>query len=163
MRATWLNASDMAKIRWLRDRRRIALRLRLRRNNRQGGNGPYPCSSRTCVDCGRVFQAIPVRRYHFHIRCGDRVLFDGTGRLLPGLTEAAREAERIARALMHRDQTILANVDEWRLDVREPDDVMLFTLPFSDVHFEDLDKDLMGPEELPKTEALWSLAQGQTA
>jgi len=82
-----------------------------------------------------------VRRYHFHIRCGDRVLFDGTGRLLPGLTEAAREAERIARALMHRDQTILANVDEWRLDVREPDDVMLFTLPFSEVHseqFEDL-------------------------
>ena len=64
---------------------------------------------------------------------------------------------------MHRDQTILANVDEWRLDVREPDDVMLFTLPFSDVHFEELDNDLMGSEELPKTEALWSLAQGQTA
>jgi hypothetical protein len=110
-----------------------------------------------------VFQAVPVRRYHFHIRCGDRVLFDGTGRLLPGLTEAAREAERIARTLIHRDQSILANLDEWRLDVREPDDVMLFTLPFSDVHFEELDKDLMGPEEVPKTEALWSLAQGQTA
>jgi Domain of unknown function (DUF6894) len=110
-----------------------------------------------------VFQAVPVRRYHFHIRCGDRVLFDGTGRLLPGLTEAAREAERIARTLIHRDQSILANLDEWRLDVREPDDVMLFTLPFSDVRFEELDQDLMGPEELPKTEALWSLAQGQTA
>ena len=37
---------------------------------------------------------------------------------------------------MHRDQTILANMDEWRLDVREPDDVMLFTLPFSEVHSE---------------------------
>ena len=109
-----------------------------------------------------VFQAVPVRRYHFHIRCGDRVLFDGTGRLLPGLTEAAREAERIARALMHRDQTILANMDEWRLDVREPDDVMLFTLPFSEVHSEQFE-DLMRPEELPPTEALWSLAQGQTA
>ncbi|MFL5232504.1 MAG: DUF6894 family protein, partial [Microvirga sp.] len=87
-------------------------------------------SSRTCVDCGRVFQAIPVRRYHFHIRCGDRVLFDGTGRLLPGLTEAVREAERIARTLMHRDQFIFETVDEWRLDVREPDDVLLFTFPF---------------------------------
>jgi hypothetical protein len=152
-----VNASDMAKIRWLRDRRRIAVRLRLRRNNRHRGNGPYPCSSRTCVDCGRVFQAIPVRRYHFHIRCGDRVLFDGTGRLLPGLTEAAREAERIARTLMHRDQSILETVDEWRLDVREPDDVLLFTLPFSEVHFEQFDDDLMAPDELPDTEALWSL------
>jgi hypothetical protein len=69
---------------------------------------------------------------------------------------------------MHRDQTILANVDEWRLDVREPDDVMLFTLPFSEVHseqFEDLmrPEELLRPEELPPTEALWSLAQGQTA
>jgi hypothetical protein len=103
-----------------------------------------------------------VRRYHFHIRRGDRVLFDATGRLLPGLTEAAREAERIARTLMHSNHSILANVDEWRLDVREPDDVMLFTLPFSDVHFEESDNDLMRPEELPNTEALWSLAQGQT-
>jgi hypothetical protein len=110
----------------------------------------------------RVFQAVPVRRYHFHIRCGDRVLFDGTGRVLPGLTEAAREAERIARTLMHRDHSIIANSDEWRLDVREPDDVMLFTLPFSEVHSEQFE-DLMRPEELPATEALWSLAQGQTA
>ena len=109
------------------------------------------------------FEAVLRGALTFHIRCGDRVLIDGTGRLLPGLTEAAREAERIARTLIHRDQSILANLDEWRLDVREPDDVMLFTLPFSDVHFEELDKDLMGPEELPKTEALWSLAQGQTA
>ena len=84
------------------------------------------------------------------------MLFDGTGRLLPGLTEAAREAERIARTLMHRDQSILANLDEWRLDVREPDDVMLFTLPFSEVHFEPSDDDLMTPDELPDTEALWS-------
>src|SRR5215207_3990232 len=134
------------------------------RNNRQEGNGPYPSLKfEPALIAACVIQAVPVRRYHFHIRCGDRVLFDGTGRLLPGLTEAAREAERIARALMHRDQTILANVDEWRLDVREPDDVMLFTLPFSDVHFEELDNELMAPEELPKTEALWSLAQGQTA
>ena len=135
--------------------------LRLRRNNRQGRNDPYPSLEfKPALIAACVFQAVPVRRYHFHIRCGDRVLFDGTGRLLLGLTEAAREAERIARALMHRDQTILANVDEWRLDVREPDDVMLFTLPFSDVHFEELDDDLMGPEELPETEALWSLCPG---
>jgi hypothetical protein len=104
-----------------------------------------------------------VRRYHFHIRCGDRVLFDGTGRLLPGLTEAAREAERIARTLMHRDQSILANLHEWRLDVREPDDVMLFTLPFSEVHFEPFDDDLLASGQVPDTEALWSLAQSQKA
>ena len=91
------------------------------------------------------------------------MLFDGTGKLLPGLTEAAREAERIARTLMHRDQSILETVDEWRLDVREPDDVLLFTLPFSEVHFEQFDDDLMAPDELPDTEALWSLPQGQTA
>ena len=47
--------------------------------------------------------------------------------------------------------------DEWSRVLASP------MLPFSDVHFEDLDKDLMGPEELPKAEALWSLAQGQTA
>jgi len=64
---------------------------------------------------------------------------------------------------MHRDQAVLANLDEWRLDVREPDDVMLFTLPFSEVHFEQFDDNLIAPEELPNTEALWSLAQGQTA
>jgi hypothetical protein len=154
----------VAEIRWLSRHGRIGVSLRLPRNNRQGENGPYPSLEfKPALIAACVFQAVPVRRYHFHIRCGDRVLFDGTGRLLPGLTEAAREAERIARTLIHRDQSILANLDEWRLDVREPDDVMLFTLPFSDVHFEDLDKDLMGPEELPKTEALWSLAQGQTA
>jgi hypothetical protein len=85
------------------------------------------------------------------------VLFDATGRLLPGLTDAAREAERIVRTLIHRDQSMLANLDEWRLDVREPDDVLLFTLPFSDVHFEALDNDLMAPEELPDTQALRSL------
>ena len=109
----------------------------------------------TCVDGSRVFQAVPVRRYHFHIRCGDRVLFDATGRFLPGLTEAAREAERIARTLIHRDESILAKLDEWRLDVREPDDVLLFTLPFSDVQFGQFDEDIMAPEELPNSEALW--------
>jgi len=64
---------------------------------------------------------------------------------------------------MHRDQSILAKLDEWRLDVREPDDVLLFTLPFSDVQFEQFDDDIMAPEELPNTEALWSFAHGQTA
>jgi hypothetical protein len=88
------------------------------------------------------------------------VLFDATGRLLPGLTEAAREAERIARTLIHRDQSILANLDEWRLDVREPDDVLLFTLPFSDVRFEELDNDFVAPDELPDSQALWSLCPG---
>jgi hypothetical protein len=61
---------------------------------------------------------------------------------------------------MHRDQSILANVDEWRLDVREPDDVMLFTLPFSDVDFQELDNELMAPDELPDTQALSSLCPG---
>jgi len=101
-----------------------------------------------------------VRHYHFHIRCGDRVLFDATGRHLPGVTEAAREAERIAQTLIRRHHSILRNLDQWRLDIREADDVMLFTLPFSGVHFEQSDDNLMAPEELPNTEALWSLAQG---
>jgi hypothetical protein len=64
---------------------------------------------------------------------------------------------------MHRDQSILAKLDEWRLDVREPDDVMLFMLPFSEVQVEPFDDGLTAPEELPNSEALWSLAQGQTA
>ena len=105
-----------------------------------------------------------MRRYHFHIRCRDQVLFDGTGRLLPGLSEAAREAERMARTLMQRDQCIVARSDEWRLDVREPDDVMLFTLPFSEVGLEHSGiDDQMPPEQLPDSEALWSLAHPLTA
>ena len=32
---------------------------------------------------------------------------------------------------MQRDQAILTGWDEWRLDVREPENVLLFTLPFS--------------------------------
>jgi hypothetical protein len=105
-----------------------------------------------------------VRRYHFHIRCGDRVLFDATGRLLPGLSEAALETEKIARTLMHRDERIIANPDEWRLDVREPDDVKLFTLPFSDVRRDPADPDdPLPPEGMPESEALWSLVVGQPA
>ena len=33
---------------------------------------------------------------------------------------------------MQRDQAILTRWDEWRLDVREPGNVLLFTLPFSE-------------------------------
>ena len=43
-----------------------------------------------------------MRRYFFHLRCNDRVLFDDTGRLLVGLSEAASEAERIARSCFAR-------------------------------------------------------------
>ena len=92
------------------------------------------------------------------------MLFDDTGRLLPGLSEAATEAEKMARSLMVRDARIIADRDEWRLDVREPDDVMLFTLPFSDVRFDASGTDdLLPPEDLPESEALWSLVVGQTA
>ena len=91
------------------------------------------------------------------------MLFDGTGRLLPGLTEAAREAERIARTLMHRDQSILETVDEWRLDVREPDDVLLFTLPFSEVHFEQFDDTLWHLTNCLTLRLYGAFAQGQTA
>jgi hypothetical protein len=114
--------------------------------------------------CLHSFSSIPVRRFHFHLRYGDRVLFDGSGRLLPGLSEAAMEAEKMARSLMLRDERIIADRDEWRLDVREPDDVMLFTLPFSDVRFDPSGTDdLLPPEDLPESEALWSLVVGQTA
>src|SRR5829696_7737069 len=74
-----------------------------------------------------------MRRYHFHIRCGDRALLDGVGRLLPGLSEAASEAERIVRTLMQRDQAMFDDWDDWRLDVRDSEEVLLFALPFSDV------------------------------
>jgi hypothetical protein len=91
-------------------------------------------------------------------------LYDETGRLLPGLSEAALEAERMARSLMHRDERIIANQVDWRLDVREPDDVMLFTLPFSDVRLDHMDTaDLLPAEDLPDSEALWGLVVGQTA
>jgi hypothetical protein len=92
------------------------------------------------------------------------VLFDHTGRLLPGLSEAALEAEKLARSLMQRDEQIIANPEDWRLDVREPDDVMLFSLPFSDVRVGSFDTDdLLPPEELPDSESLWRLMVGQTA
>ena len=105
-----------------------------------------------------------MRRYFFHLRCNDRVLFDGTGRLLVGPSEAASEAERIARTLMQRDQLILERWDEWRLDVRESENVLLFTLPFSEVRLDQSDMDdLTSPEELPDTEAIWSLSVGQHA
>ena len=105
-----------------------------------------------------------MRRYFFHLRCNDRVLFDDTGRLLVGPSEAASEAERIARTLMQRDHVILERWDEWRLDVRESENVLLFTLPFSEVrlHQSDMD-DLTPPEELPDTEAIWTLSVGQHA
>ena len=92
--------------------RPFAVGLRLPRDNRHDGiAASMLLGVRPALIAARVFQAVPVRRYHFHIRCGDRVLFDGTGRVLPGLTEAAREAERIARTLMHRDHSIIANSD----------------------------------------------------
>jgi len=69
----------------------------------------------------------------------------------------------MARTLMQRDGRILTDPHDWRLDVREPDDVMLFSLPFSDVRVDHSDADLLPPEGLPKTEALWSLVAGQTA
>ena len=89
-------------------------------------------------------------------------MFDDTGRLLPGLSDAAAEAERIARSLMRRDQAILTRWDEWRLDVREPDNVLLFTLPFPEVRLDPSDRDDL-TEKLPDTEAIWSLAVGQHA
>jgi hypothetical protein len=117
-----------------------------------------------CVVCSPAFSGIPVRRYFFHLRCNDRVLFDGTGRLLVGPSEAASEAERIARTLMQRDPVILERWDEWRLDVRESENVLLFTLPFSEVRLDQSDMDdLTSPEELPDTEAIWSLSVGQHA
>lgn len=82
-------------------------------------------------------------------------MFDEMGRLLPGLSEAAAEAERIARSLMQRDQAILTRWDEWRLDVREPSNVLLFTLPFSEVRLDP--SDLIQPEKLADTEAVWTL------
>jgi len=45
-------------------------------------------------------------RYYFHIRCGDRALFDDVGRLLAGLSEPVSEAERIVRTLLQRDHAI---------------------------------------------------------
>ena len=84
-------------------------------------------------------------------------MFDETGRLLPGLSEAAAEAGRIARSLMQRDQAILTRWDEWRVDVREPSNVLLFTLPFSDVLDPSDMNDLIQPEKLPDTEAVWTL------
>jgi hypothetical protein len=85
-----------------------------------------------------------------------------TGRLLPRLSEAAREAEKIARSLMLRDERIIASPENWRLDVREPDDVMLFSLPFSDVRLDHSDTDdLLPPGELPESEVLWRLVVGQ--
>ena len=89
-------------------------------------------------------------------------MFDEMGRLLPGLSEAAAEAERIARSLMQRDQAILTRWDEWRLDVREPGNVLLFTLPFSEVRLDQSYRDDL-TEKLPDTEAIWSLAVGQHA
>ena len=100
-----------------------------------------------------------MRRYHFHIRCGDRALFDEKGRLLSGLSAAALEAERLARTLMKRDQAILTTWEGWRLDVRDRLNVLLFTLPFSEVRLDRSDgEDYPQPAELPDTEAIWSLS-----
>ena len=40
---------------------------------------------------------------------------------------------------MQRDQAILTRWDEWRLDVTEPGNVLLFTLPFSEVRLDPSD------------------------
>ena len=65
---------------------------------------------------------------------------------------------------MQRDQVILERWDEWRLDVRESENVLVFTLPFSEVRLDQSDMDdLTPPEELPDTEAIWSLSVGQHA
>ena len=111
-----------------------------------------------------LFRGIHMRRYYFHIRCGDRALLDGVGRLLPGLSEAASEAERIVRTLMQRDQAMFEDWDDWRLDVRDSEEVLLFALPFSDVRLDRMDvADLVEPEALPDTKALWDLTLGQHA
>ena len=61
---------------------------------------------------------------------------------------------------MQRDQAIFEEWDEWYLDVRESDNLLLVTLPFSEVrlHQSDMD-DLTPPDELPDTEAIWGLSQ----
>jgi len=103
-------------------------------------------------------------RYYFHIRCGDRALFDDVGRLLAGLSEPVSEAERIVRTLMQRDHAIIEDWDDWRLDVRDSQEVLLFTLPFSDVLRDRMDvTDSIVSEELPDTEAIWRLSLGQHA
>ena len=97
-------------------------------------------------------------RYYFHIRCGDRALFDDVGRLLAGLSEPASEAERIVRTLMQRDHAIIEDWEDWRLDVRDSQEVLLFTLPFSDVRLDPMDvTDPIVSEELPDTEAIWRM------
>ena len=46
----------------------------------------------------------------------------------------------------------------------EAENVLLFTLPFSEVRLDQADMDdLTPPEELPDTEAIWSLSVGQHA
>jgi hypothetical protein len=83
-------------------------------------------------------------------RSQDARLFDRNG----------RETER---ALVDRDERIIGNLEDWRLDVREADDVTLFTLLFSDIRLDHIDPgDLMPSEELPNSEALWSRADRLT-
>jgi len=65
---------------------------------------------------------------------------------------------------MQRDQAIFEDWDDWRLDVRDSEEVLLFTLPFCDVRLDRMDvADLIAPEELPDTEAIWGLSLGQHA
>jgi len=60
---------------------------------------------------------------------------------------------------MKRDQAILTTWDGWRLDVRDRVNVLLFTLPFSEVRLDRSDgEDYPQPAELPDTEAIWSLS-----
>src|SRR5215208_3938339 len=97
-------------------------------------------------------------RYYFHIRCGDRALLTMSAGSLPGCPSLVSEAERIVRTLMQRDHAIIEDWDDWRLDVRDSQEVLLFTLPFSDVRLDRMDvTDPIVSEELPDTEAIWRL------
>ncbi len=63
---------------------------------------------------------------------------------------------------MQRDQAMFEDWDDWRLDVRDSEEVLLFTLPFSDVRLDRMEvADLIASEALPDTEALWDLTLGQ--
>jgi hypothetical protein len=71
--------------------------------------------------------------------------------------------QRIVRTLMQRDQAMFEDWDDWRLDVTDLEEVLLFALPFSDagrqrarlLHCERSRALRKGPSRLDKP---WTLA-----
>jgi hypothetical protein len=70
-----------------------------------------------------------VSRYFFDVRDG-KFMPDDTGTDLPTLQAARIQALRLAGQMLNEDPEKFLDGDEWQVELRDPDGLVLFTFAF---------------------------------